>query len=332
MPSTRLAAIALAASLSPGCRVDRSEPVGGATTASAGREASERVLWRDDFDRFDRGSWNVTTSASGEACRSDGIRFNGEEQAYTSNVDCAAPDHNLCVSGGTAKLVVRRQDGAGCQGYPTRYTSVRLNTKGKRGFSPTDEHPAIRIEARVRMPAQTPGVWPAFWTLGRDLKQGPILGDDANDWPDAGEIDIAEVGWAWDQAQVTLATLHDSPGTWSSYDGENHRGTRAGRHPIGRHEWHTYAVEWRKDSIRWLFDGVPFGRTVDLGALPDHDFEHEHFLLLNFAIGGAGGGALTSPDALFPSNGASYTPEQVLEVDYVEVVALDPSTERSATP
>lgn len=300
------------------CRGERAEPA----DVAQDRGPAQVILWRDDLDLLDRGAWNVTTSASGDACRSDGQPFNAEVQAYTDETDCASPHHTLCVSGGTAKIVVRRRDAIGCAGFPARYTSARLNTKGKRGFFPTDEHPALRIEARIRMPAPTPGVWPAFWTLGRDLKQGPRLGGDDNDWPDAGEIDIAEVGWAWEQAGVTLASLHDSPGTWSAWDGEGHRRTGAGSHPISPHAWHVYSLDWTRDTMRWSIDGAPFA-TVDLRTLPNHDFEHEHFLLLNFAMGGWGGGEVMAADDRFPSDGTRTTPAQVMEVDWVQVLSLD---------
>lgn len=318
------AAVWAAVTVSAGCFWDGPEPADEAPAKIA--RTPPRVgatLWQDEFDTLDPSRWNVTTSESGEACRSDGERFNNEGQAYTSNTDCARADHNLCVGNGTAKLVVRKANAIGCAGWPASYTSTRMNTKGKAGFVPTPEHPAIRIEARIRMPAPVAGIWPAFWTLGRDVKQGPILGDDTNDWPDVGEIDIAEAGWAWDESRHTFATVHDSPGDRSTWDGENHRMTKAGRQAIGRNEWHTYAVDWRTDSIGWSVDGVPFGDEVDLRALPSHDFEHEHFVLLNFAIGGAGGGKTIAGDAFFPSNGADYTPEQVMEVDWVRVVALE---------
>jgi len=42
------------------------------------------------------------------------------------------------------------------------------------------------IEARIRIPNVSDGLWPAFWTLGENFS---LAG-----WPAAGEIDIMEIG------------------------------------------------------------------------------------------------------------------------------------------
>jgi hypothetical protein len=46
-------------------------------------------------------------------------------------------------------------------------------------------------------------------------------------------------------------------------------------------------------------------------------------MLLNFAMGGAGGGGTMAADSFFPKNGTNYMWEQVMETDWVRVHALD---------
>ncbi|HVJ19860.1 MAG TPA: carbohydrate-binding protein, partial [Polyangiaceae bacterium] len=282
------------------------------------------TLWEDNFDgsSLNRANWNVQTSWDERACRSDNNRFNNEIQSYVDDESCGSTG-NMCVSGGTLKLVVRHEPTAieGCNGYWANYSSTRLNSKGKKEFNTTQGQQGIRIEARIKMPAIVAGSWPAFWTLGNDIKQWPILGGDTNDWPDAGEIDIAEVGYAWNSGNDTLATVHYGTNNYSSWDGEFLSSRSGGQTGITSNAWITYAAEWRPGSMTWFKDGVQFG-FKDFGDMPNHDFEHPHFILLNFAMGGAGGTTSTPNSALFPS-AASYTAQQVMEIDYVKVMAIN---------
>lgn len=309
----------------PGGEESEAESVGSVS------QNLDTVIFQDDFNTFDiANNWNIQTSADGHACTSAGTPFNNERQAYTANANCANNDHNICVNNGTLKIVVRKQTATGCNNTSQPYTSGRLNTEGKQEFHPWLGTNGIRIEYRVRMPrmmaggvAGAPtGTWPAAWTLGENLKQWPFTGNENDDWPNAGEMDIAEVGSAWGNGANTLATLHDSPGTYSAYDGDNHRQTSIGQVGIGDYQWHTYYEDWTPTTIKMYMDGAQIGGTVDLTTMPNQDFNHGHFLVLNMAMGGAGGGNVMGADTWFPSNGQAYYWEQVMEVDYVKVTAL----------
>ena len=200
---------------------------------------------------------------------------NAELQTYTAGTANAALD-----GAGHLAITVRR-DGAG-------FTSARLITK---------DRVSLRyglVRARIRLPRGR-GIWPAFWLLGQDL--------DTAGWPGCGEIDVLE-NFGTDPATVH-GTVH-GPGF-------------AGREGITRSldtggdladDFHVYAVHWEPGRIRWYFDDVLFHTVLpdDLGGRP-WVFDHDFFLLLNVAVGGA---MSTSPDD------ATGFPQTML-VDYVRV-------------
>jgi beta-glucanase (GH16 family) len=70
-------------------------------------------------------------------------------------------------------------------------------------------------------------------------------------------------------------------------------------------DWHTYAVDWKPDSVTWYVDGLERQRITDLAQIPTAPM----VLLLNFAVKGSLPG---SPDSVsvFPGT---------FEIDYVHV-------------
>jgi beta-glucanase (GH16 family) len=129
-----------------------------------------------------------------------------------------------------------------------------------------------------------------------------MLGDsfdrDPNDplksnWPDVGEIDIMEhVGR---EPDLVIGALH-GPGyagagalvRWNRQD-----------YDIAD-DFHTFAIDWDVDGIRWLYDGEVFW---DLGreAVGDREwvFDQPFFIILNVALGGVLGGTI-GLDTEFP--------------------------------
>ena len=55
-------------------------------------------------------------------------------------------------------------------------------------------------------------------------------------------------------------------------------------------EYHTYAVDWLPDQIRYYLDGKPFV-TVDKSD-KDWVFDHEFYIIINLAMGGNLGGSI----------------------------------------
>jgi beta-glucanase (GH16 family) len=139
------------------------------------------------------------------------------------------------------------------------------------------------FEARIQVPKGR-GLWPAWWLL-----------PDSRKWPP--EIDIMEHKGRLPNR--VFLTLHEPlPNTWhpkstgKEWDG-----------PDFTAGFHTFAVEWQPDVLRWFVDGLE--RHTFAKPTPAQPF----YLILNLAVGGHFDG---DPDATtpFPSE---------MRVDWVRV-------------
>ncbi|NNE71062.1 MAG: family 16 glycosylhydrolase, partial [Rhodothermales bacterium] len=258
-----------------------------------------QLVWADEFDgtEVDAAKW---TYQIGDGCPDLCGWGNGEEQYYT--------DANTIVDGGTLRIEARREDEGG-----RSYTSSRLRTLGKAAFK------YGRIELRAKMPRGS-GYWPAVWML----PEADVYGG----WAASGEIDILEV-FGNDPGTVH-GTLH--------YGGESPRNTfKGGSYTLPVRDFsrsfHDFAIEWVPGEMRWYVDGNLYHTARDwytTEARFPAPFDQEFHLLVNVAVGGAGGD---------PSN---TTFPQSMEIDYIRVyqsenaeptVSLDsPADGASASP
>lgn len=244
-----------------------------------------RLAWHDEFDQAagtapDSAKWTHEVGGDGWG--------NDELQYYNRSTNNAA--HN-----GRGQLTITAIEeepaGSSCWYGACQYSSARLITKGN--FA----QQYGKVEARMKLPRGT-GLWPAFWMMGDDI--------DSAGWPDCGEIDVMEhVG---SEPYTLYGTLHGP-----DYNGENGPGGST-RSPDGTplaDAFHTYAVEWRPDSISWFIDNKRY-LTLTPADIPSDArwvFDHPFFMLLNVAVGGRWPG---DPDD------ATTFPQQ-LSVDYVRV-------------
>jgi beta-glucanase (GH16 family) len=112
-----------------------------------------------------------------------------------------------------------------------------------------------KFEARIRLPLELPGLWPAYW----------LVDDNHHCWPQGGEIDILEaVGGFRDDG--VFGTYH-----WGTsacgVDAWTKDGDRNGLspRPAGGHfsdDFHNFTAYYNASVITWAVDGQPYVSRV----------------------------------------------------------------------
>ncbi len=269
----------------------------GAPAAAAAPSALP-LVWSDEFNdpAGTPPNPNVWSHEIGDGTL-NGIPGWGNSELQFYNPANAATD-------GAGNLVIRAEalDASTdklCWYGPCKYTSARLVTANKVAFQ------YGKIEARIWVPTGPAGLWPAFWMLGTNIGQ---VG-----WPQSGEIDIME--YVSRNPNEVFGTIH-GPG-YSGGNGIGHAYTFPGG-VAG--SYHTFSIEWAPDEIHWYVDGINYHNATpaDIPAGREWVFNHPFYLLLNLALGGNFGGAV-SDQLTFP---------QEMKVDYVRVYGADDTSER----
>jgi beta-glucanase (GH16 family) len=236
-------------------------------------------VWSDEFGRLDTTKWNILT----------------REQSKHNELQYYVPDE-VYVENGWLRLRSRVRDYGSMH-----YTSGRLDTSGK--FAPTYG----RFEIRAKLPGGK-GLWPAHWLYpqNRDwamerLMAEAVAADNERAIPEArpwySEIDIME--FLGHEPNVVYGTLH-----YHTFGGEKKTSSGTWRGDVDyTKDFHTYALEWEPDSMRWYIDDKLIHATVN--GIP----HTPHYLIINTAVGGGWPG---NPDAttVFP---------QFHDIDYVRI-------------
>jgi len=220
----------------------------------------ETVVFFDDFSGKDINRANWTVSITGHV-------NNNELQAY---VDSSAtmyittgPDAKGAKNGALVIHALYSPKYKTKDGQTFDFLSGKLESRGKKEFT------YGKMSARMKLPAGS-GYWPAFWALGN------------GNWPDCGEIDIMEyVG----EPDWVSAALHgpkysgETPLVNKLFLTENNDVTH----------WHVYTVDWQKDTISFLVDDIVYYRITRpmIENYGKWAFDKPHFLIVNFALGGA---------------------------------------------
>ncbi|QBY04120.1 glycosyl hydrolase family protein [Thalassotalea sp. HSM 43] len=250
--------------------------------ASVSAQQCQDIVWEDNFDQasLDTNAWDIML---GDGC-SYGICDwgNGELQSYQAE--------NITLENGVMTIEARKERIRGSQ-----YTSARIRTANMAG---SGEWAFGRFEARFKFP-DGQGMWPAFWMLPTDPAEG---------WPMSGEIDIFEsVGQS---ANFAYGTIHYG----QPWPDNAHQGNGIMKQP-GKwsDDFHTYAIEWDANEIRWYVDNLLYSTKTPADVAPENwpfDGSNDFHILLNLAVGGSWGGEVD--DSVLP---------QQLQVDYVRVFA-----------
>lgn len=262
-----------------------------AAVLSSQGSGSWSLVWSDEFNQTAGSSVNsnywqfdIGTGRSGWG--------NNEIQYYTNSTDnVRVLDVNGAVDGKALAITAKRQsDGS--------ITSGRIKSLDKQYVK------YGKIEARIRTSnGMQPGVWPAFWMMGNDINS---VG-----WPNCGEIDIMEHRNA--EAQM-ISTLHWNPNANGAYAHSFYGSEINGQFGYfsSMDDWHTYAVEWYEDSMKFYLDGNCY-ETITLTSEMAEEFHKPHFILLNLAIG-----STSTPFTLYTTVDSSWT-ESTMYVDYVRL-------------
>jgi len=267
--------------------------------ADAATKKTLKLLWSDEFNGK-KGTLPSTKTWTREI--GGGGWGNSERQFYTDKAANASMD-------GAGRLVITANrisneygdligDVPGTEDILNRcsecqFTSARMKTARNLSFQ------YGRIEARIKMP-QGVGTWPAFWMLGGDLLDGVP-------WPECGEIDIMEFrGDIPDRSTSAIHGPTTPPGSglgaaFLSYDSLSNG-------------YHTYAIEWKKNSLTFIVDGRVTGTysSADTGSR-GWVYNQKFFMILNLAMGGTYAGEYIDP----------MVNQAQLHVDYIRFYSIN---------
>ena len=244
------------------------------------------LVWADEFNavQLDPENWFFETG--------DGSQYgipgwgNNELQYYLPN--------NASLDNGLLTIDARAESSNG-----HNYTSARIHTRDRFAFR------YGRIEASIRLPGGQ-GLWPAFWLLPQNGQYGG--------WAASGEIDIMEaINLGAAGGNTIYGTIHYG-GSWPN---NTHSGETYLVPADATAEFHTYAIEWDLNEIRWYVNDVLFAMRNSWqstgGSFPA-PFDQNFYILLNVAVGGN-----------FPGNPDGNTVFPVtMDVDWVRVYTGEP--------
>jgi beta-glucanase (GH16 family) len=246
--------------------------------------AAWQLVWSDEFDgsTVDASKWVFETG-------NNNGWGNGEREYYTGRTN------NAYVANGVLHIVARQESTNGFS-----YTSARMKTQGR--FSQAYG----RFEFRAKLP-QGVGFWPALWMMGANISS---VG-----WPACGEIDVMELNGSW--AKQVQGTIHYSDASNNQLQQTKLYTLPASGDSVTN--FHTYAVEWATNSIKWVVDEVAVQTwtswSSSTGPYPA-PFNQPFFILMNLAIGGS---YLGYPSDATIDAGTTFPGE--MQLDYVRVYA-----------
>ena len=156
--------------------------------------------------------------------------------ANNAEDDCYDPAQVSAGGGALSLSVIQKSETCGSQ---EEYTGSLVSTRGKYSFT------YGFIEARVWLP-EVPGNpgqvanWPGVWADGQN-------------WPEDGEIDIAE------GIDHRVCAHFHGPDNPDGVGAGGRSGCPSGTYAGG---WHTFAADWEPGGITFYYDGVDIGSVT----------------------------------------------------------------------
>jgi beta-glucanase (GH16 family) len=249
------------------------------------------LTFSDEFNTFSY--WNGSSGTWGTgypwtAANGGTNAGNGEEQWYVNaNYAQTASLGTYTAQNGIMNIKAAPTPAA-LQSYVNGYGYTSGMITSYHSFSQTYGY----FEMKAKLPAGQ-GLWPAFWLLPTDLS-----------WPP--EIDIMEViGSAPNQLETSVH--YDAGGHQMKNQTTIIEGMTTG--------FHTYGVDWQKDTISWYFDGSKVYEVATPAGM-----DKPMYMLANLAVGGDWAG---SPDGTTPF-------PATLQIDYIRAYAAKGDANPSA--
>ena len=275
------------------------------------------LIWSDEFggDGIDAAKWTIPPDDNG-----GGNNQISYYQPSAASINTTDPGIAGSTDGSALRIQATRQTGLPRGSWSSCKLTTQNLFKVKYG----------RIEARIKLPNNDKGFWPAFWMMPNDSVYGG--------WATSGEVDIMENK---SRTPDTISSALHYGGAWAASSvmsaGRNRYTTiRAGANPtvasntspvqyspvdtiipgFNTGDWHTYAVEWYPDRLEYYVDGIRYqeintwyttvsGNQVQQPSPMDQDF----YIILNLAVGG------TFDNSAAPAN----TTIGNMYIDYVRV-------------
>jgi len=277
---------------------------------------SWQLVWSDEFDgtAINKNKWSHVVDCNGGG--------NDEQQCYTEQKS------NAFVKDGLLNIVAMQKDfskqahndAEASNATTLPYTSAKLQTMNKGDWK------YGRFEIRAKLP-QGQGTWPAIWMLPTDYVYGG--------WAASGEIDIVEAANLKTPSDADDATdnelesrIHGTLHFGEKWPNNVHSGTSYKFSPANNpaDSFHTYALEWQEDEIRWYVDDIHYATQRESGWYSKYHlndklvigegsapYNQKFHLILNLAVGGAWASKVNNKgidESIFP---------QALQVDFVRV-------------
>lgn len=278
--------------------------------AQAGSDASVQPTAQGGDDCGDPvakpsgGTWSCTFVDDFDRRGRQGNKLDGDKwlaadtswSGYSVGSTCVTgSNRNVSVRGGSLVLTARDEGSPfTCHSpvgdFETQYTGASIGTRGR--FAQTYG----RFEVRAKFPdSDVPGLHGAFWLYPEKHTYG--------EWPHSGEVDVAE--WWSSTPTMVLPSLHyPGRGFWTD------SGWWCSVADAG--EFHTYAVEWTPEVMRFYQDGSQcYSRSwqPDSPLEAPQPFDHPFNIVLTMGVGGSSGNNAVTSETELPAH---------FEVDYVK--------------